>query len=53
MEPPKKGLRLHNDDLKQWNEDINVMGQSLREEQQDREDPLGFRNQTFPPYPTS
>ena len=33
MEFPKKGCRLHHDDLKQRNEDINVMDRPLREEQ--------------------
>mgnify|MGYP005851122315 CR=1 FL=1 len=33
MEFPKKGCRLHHDDLKQRNEDINVLDQPLREEQ--------------------
>ena len=33
MEPPKKGCRLHHDDLKQRNEDINVVDIPLREEQ--------------------
>ena len=33
MEFPKKGRQLHHDDLKQRNEDINVMDQPLREEQ--------------------
>ena len=33
MEFPKKGRQLYHDDLKQQNEDINVMDQPLREEQ--------------------
>ena len=33
MEFPKKGCRLHLNDLKQKNEDINVMDRPLREEQ--------------------
>ena len=33
MEFPKKGCRLHHDDLKQRNEDINVLDRPLREEQ--------------------
>ena len=33
MEFPKKGCWLRHDDLKQRNEDINVMDRSLREEQ--------------------
>ena len=32
-EIPKKGRRLHHDDRKQRNEDINVLDRSLREEQ--------------------
>ena len=33
MEFPKKGCRLHHDDLKQRNEDINVMDRPLQEGQ--------------------
>ena len=33
MEFPKKGCQLHHDDLKQENEDVNVMDRPLREEQ--------------------
>ena len=33
MEFPKEGCQLHHDDLKQENEDINVMDQPLREKQ--------------------
>ena len=33
MKIPKKGCVLHHDDLKQRNEDINIMDQLLREEQ--------------------
>ena len=33
MEFPKKGCRLHHDDLEQRNEDINVLDRPLREEQ--------------------
>ena len=33
MEFPKKGCRLHLNDLKQKNEDINVLDRPLREEQ--------------------
>ena len=33
MKIPKEGRRLHHDDRKQRNEDINVLDRSLREEQ--------------------
>ena len=42
MEFPKKGRRLHHDDLQQRNEDINERDQPLRKGSQDREDSLGF-----------
>ena len=50
MEFPKKGCQLHHDDLKQRSEDINIVDRPLREAQPRREDPLEYRNQTFPPY---
>ena len=42
MEFPKKKSRLHHEDLKQRNEDINERDQPLRKGSQDREDSLGF-----------
>ena len=52
MEFPKKGCRLHHDDLEQRNEDINERDQPLRKDNQDREDSLGFSlPATSPPTP--
>ena len=50
IEFPKKGRRLHHDDLKQRNEDNNVLIDLFEKSNQRREDPLEFRNQNFPPY---
>ena len=42
MEFPKKGRQLYHDDLKQQNEDINVLDQPLREEQARMRRPARF-----------
>ena len=48
MEFLKEGHRLHHDDLKQRNEDINVMDDLFEKSNYDQEESLEFRNQIFP-----
>ena len=52
MEFRKKGCRLHHDDLKQRNEDINVLDRPLREEQARMRRPARFVTKP-PPFTTS
>ena len=49
MKIKKKGWRLHHDALIQRVKDINAVDQPLRREQQEQEDPIEFRDQTFSP----
>ena len=48
MEFLKKGRRLHHDDLKQRNEDINVLDRPLREEQASMRRPARFITKPSP-----
>ena len=53
MEFLEKGCRLHHDDLKQRNEDINVLDRPLREEQARMRRPARCVTKPFPPFTTS
>ena len=51
MKIRKKGCRLHHDDLKQRNEDINVLDRPLREEQARMRRPARFVTKPSPLTP--